>query len=96
MSRCLSPHLALGKADHPVTTIHLHSDGKWWFWQNDGLIEHGPFASQSLAEDACQLFSARIEKPAVRFTALPSVFSKHDLLIGLLIVLIYWFIFYRR
>jgi len=61
---CLSPHLR-GRAGLPVTTIHLHSDGSWWFWNPDGIIEQGPFASQMLAEETCKSFSSQIEKPAV-------------------------------
>jgi hypothetical protein len=89
-SYCLSPHLAPGKANRPVTTIHLHSDGSWWFWQDDGMIEQGPFVSQALAQESYQSFSGRIEKPVVR---------KYDLkwtLIGLLAVLIYWLHFGRH
>ena len=83
-SYCLSPHFTAGKANRPVTTIHLHSDGSWWFWQDDGMIEQGPFASQELAQESYQSFSELIEKPVVR---------KYDLrwtLLGLLAALIYW------
>jgi hypothetical protein len=39
-SRCLSPLLIKGCR----VTIHPHSDGKWWFWQDDGVIEHRVWA----------------------------------------------------
>jgi hypothetical protein len=62
---CLSPHLR-GRAFISVTTIHPHSDGSWWFWNPDGMIEQGPFASQMLAEEICRSFSSQVEKPAVK------------------------------
>jgi len=77
-----------------VTTIHLHSDGKWWFWQDDGMIEQGPFASQAACEEACRSFSASTEKTVVRGET-PFVFSK-QILIALLAVFIYWLIFERH
>jgi len=61
---CLSPHLRVG-AGLRVTTIHLHSDGSWWFWNPDGTIEQGPFDSRMLAEEAWKPVSSEMEKPAV-------------------------------
>jgi len=58
-SRCLAPHLIRNR---PVR-IHLHDDDTWWFWQDDGTIEQGPFDSQELAQEAYQTFSEQ-EKPA--------------------------------
>jgi hypothetical protein len=84
MSRCLSPHLNMGKAGHAVTTIHPHSDGKWWFWQDDGLIENGPFDSEALALGAYQSFTGRIGRPAVR-----KYDDQKTTLIGILIILIF-------
>src|SRR5579862_8121551 len=64
-SYCLSPHMTTPGGHRPIETIHLHSDGSWWAWVQPG-VEQGPFASQTLAEEAFRTFSAGIEKPPIQ------------------------------
>jgi hypothetical protein len=42
------------------SAVHQHSDGAWWFWDEIGVDEYGPYSSHSECRSGAEDYSRQL------------------------------------